>query len=255
MDDSAAHAALSGVLLTIDEWGALYDARWGKKPPYEDDDRLAERVDAGIDQVRTRVRFARDIVLAMNELQLAERIVEHEEGAYGSHPFTQAHVAIVEAIAILAQKEELAGIVGPVGPRLAASELDAVIWGSAATLWDGGHVRAAVQTAATALEGLLQDVAGSAISGENLATVFSLSEPTATSPRLRLPGLDPEGKTWRSAHEGAAALVRTAFLVVRNLVSHPGSPDPTEQEGLEMLAILSYTARLVERSERLTVDP
>lgn len=255
MDDSAAHAALSETLSAIDEWGSLYDARWGRKPPYRDNDGLAPRVDAGVDEVRTRVRFARDIVVAMGESELAERIVEHEEGVYGSHPFTQAHVAIVEAIAILSQREALAAIVGPVGPRLSASELNSVIWGSAAALWDGGHIRAAVQTAATALEGLLQDVAGPAVSGESLAIVFSLTEPTAISPRLRLPGLDPESKTWKSAHEGAAALIRAAFLGVRNLVSHPGFPDPTEQEGLEMLAILSYAARLVERSERILLDP
>lgn len=255
MDDSAAHEALTEALSTIDAWGSLYDARWGRNPPYQQNNGLASRVDADLDAVRTRVRFARDIVVAMGELELAERIVEHEEGVYGSHPFMQAHVAIAEAIAILSQREELEAIIGPVGPRLSASELNAVIWGSAATLWDGGHIRAAVQTAATGLEGLLQDIAGSAVSGESLAIVFSLTEPTATSARLRLSGLDPESKTWKSAHEGAAALIRTAFLAVRNLVSHPGYPEPTEQEGLEMLAILSYAARLVERSERVAPDP
>ena len=255
MDDSAAHEALSEVLSTIDAWGSLYNARRGKKPPYQENDGLASRVDAGLDEVRTRARLARDIVIAMGEPELAERVVEHEEGAYGPHPFMQAHVAIVEAIAILSQREELEAIVGPAGPRLSASDLNAVIWGSAAALWDGGHIRAAVQTAATALEGLLQDVAGPAVSGETLATVFSLTEPTASSARLRLPGLDPESKTWMCAHEGAAALIRAAFLGVRNLVSRPGYPDPTEQEGLEMLAVLSYAARLVERSERVALDP
>jgi hypothetical protein len=255
MNDSAAHEALSDALLVIDAWGALYDARWGRNPPYQKDDGLASRADAGVDEVRTRARFARDIVLAMDEPELAERIVEHEEGVYGSHPFTQARVAIVEAIAILSQREELEAITGPAGPRLSASELNSVIWGSAAALWDGGHIRPAVQTAASALEGLLQGVAGPALSGESLAIVFSLTEPTASSARLRLPGLDADSKTWKSAHEGAAALIRAAFLGVRNLVSHPGCPDPSEQEGLEMLAILSYTARLVERSDRLALDP
>jgi Protein of unknown function (Hypoth_ymh) len=251
MDDSAGHEALTACLSVIDVWGALYDTRWGRRPPRQADDRFAARLEAERDDVLTRVRFARDIVGAMDEPDLANLIVEHEEGIYGSHPFTQARDAIVEAIAILSQREELDAIIGPVGPRLSASELNSVIWGSAAALWDGGHIRAAVQTAATALEGLLQEVAGPAVSGENLAIVFSLAEPTVTSARLRLPGLAPESKTWRSAHEGAVALVRTAFLGVRNLVSHPGFPDPTEQEGLEMLAILSYAARMVERSERI----
>jgi hypothetical protein len=63
-----------------------------------------------------------------------------------------------------------------------------------------------------------------------------------------------ESKTWRSAHEGAAALVRGAFLGVRNLVSHPGWPDPSEHEALEMLAVLSLVAHLVDRSEVLTTQ-
>ena len=185
----------------------------------------------------------------MGEEELAERVVEHEEGMYGGHPFTQARVAIVEAIAILAQREELAEIVGPVGPRLSASELHPAIWGAAAGLWDDGHYRAAVQTAATALEGLLQAVAGPAVSGENLAALFSTNDRAAAGPHLRLRELEPGSKTWKSAHEGAAALVRGAFMGVRNLVSHPGWPEPEHGEALEMLAVLSYVGRLVDRSD------
>ena len=43
---------------------------------------------------------------------------------------------------------------------------------------DDGHIRPAVQTAATALEGLLQAVAEPGVSGENLAIVFSVRDPT-----------------------------------------------------------------------------
>ena len=43
---------------------------------------------------------------------------------------------------------------------------------------DDGHIRPAVQTAATALEGLLQAVAEPGASGENLAIVFSVWPPT-----------------------------------------------------------------------------
>jgi hypothetical protein len=127
--------------------------------------------------------------------------------------------------------------------------LHPTIWGAATKLWDDGHLRPAVQTAATALEGLLQGIAGPAVSGENLAILFSTNDPTPGSPRLRLRGVDPASKTWRSAHEGAAALVRGAFMGVRNVVSHPGWPDPSPAEALEMLAVLSYVAHLIERSD------
>lgn len=248
VNDTLAHERLNGILELIDRWGELYLGRWGKHG-YAETPGLAAKVDAGIDEVRTRTKFAHDVITAMGEEELAAKVVEHEEGLYGSHPFTQARVAIVEAIAILAQREELAEITRPAGPRLVASEMHPIIWGAAAKLWDDGHVRPAVQTAATALEGLLQDVTGPGVSGENLAVLFSPGDPTPGSPRLRIRGLDPASKTWRSAHEGAAALVRGAFMGVRNLVSHPGSADPKPAEALEMLAILSYVARLIDQSD------
>jgi hypothetical protein len=249
VNGALAHERLVSVLELIDRWGDLYERRWGKQAPYQEQPGLAPQVDGLIDEVRKRTKLAHDVIAAMGEGDLAAKVVEHEEGLYGGHPFTQARVAIVEAIAILAQWEELAEIVGPVGPRLVASELHPAIWGAAAKLWDDGHLRQAAQTAATALEGLLQGIAGPGASGENLAGLFSTTDPTPGSPRLRLRDVDPVSKTWRSAHEGAAALVRGAFMGVRNLVSHPGWPDPTSSEAIEMLAVLSYVAHLIQRSD------
>lgn len=248
MNDALAHERLTGILKLIDTWGDLYLRRWGIRGNTESPG-LAVQVDNGIDEVRTRTKLAHDVIQAMGEQELAAKAAEHEEGLDGGHPFTQARVAIVEAIAILAQREELAEITGPAGPQLVASEMHPVIWGSAARLWDDGHIRPAVQTAATALEGLLQAVAGPAVSGENLAALFSPLDPAPGAPRLRIRELDPASKTWKSAHEGAAALVRGASMGIRNLVSHPGSDAPEPAEALEMLAILSYIARLIDRSD------
>lgn len=183
MNDALAHERLVGVLELIDRWGDLYGRRWGKKAPsYQEQPALARGMGALIDEVRRRTKLAHDVITAMDEKDLAAKVVEHEEGMYGSHPFNQARVAIVEAIAILAQREELAMIVGPAGPRLVGSELHPAIWGAAATLWDDGHIRPAIQTAATALEGLLQGIAGPVLSGESLAGLFSLTDPTQDHP-------------------------------------------------------------------------
>lgn len=251
MDYTLAHERLNGVLTVIDEWGNLYDRRWGYGHGGGHNDALADPLSRGIDNVRARLRLARDIIAAIGQDELASLVVEHEEGMYGDHPFTQARVAIVQAIAILAQREELAEIVGPVGPQLSTSHLHPAIWGAAAALWDDGHYRQAAQTASSALEALLQAIAGPGVSGENLAALFSLTEPTPDMPRLRFRDIDPDptSKTWKSAHEGATALVRAAFLGVRNLMSHPGWPSPTYVEGLEMLAMLSYVAHLIDRSD------
>lgn len=255
MDDARARKTLSAVLEVIDAWGDLYDRRWGRHHPYDEDPTLDRQVANGRDKVRTRTRLARDIVAAMPDPEIATKIREHDEGAYGGHPFTQARIAVVEAIAILSQREELAAIVGPVGPQLSASEFHQAVWGAAATLWDNGHFRQAVQTAASALEGMLQAIAGPGLSGENLAILFSLSPPGQDAARLRIRDIDPESKTYKSAHEGAAALVRGAFLAVRNLVSHPGWPDPNYTEGLEMISVLSLVAHLLERSDVVQSAP
>lgn len=251
MDDERARKALNDVLEVIDEWGDVYDRRWGHKAPqYEEHPELASRVDSGLDMVRTRVKLAHDVIVGMREPGLAAQVVEHEEGQFGrGHPFNQARVAIVEAIAILANREELAEITGPAGPRLSASALHPAIWRPAAKLWDNGHFGEAVQKAGIALEGVLQAIAGAGLSGENLAILFSLNDPAAGSPRLRIRDIDPSSRTWKSAHEGAAFLVRGAFMAVRNLVSHPGWPEPDDNEALEMLAVLSYVAHLIDRCD------
>jgi len=103
------------------------------------------------------------------------------------------------------------------------------------------------------LESKLQRVAGGGVSGESLAGLFSLADPVEAFPRLRFRFLDAASKTWKSAHDGAGALVRGAFMGIRNLVSHSGWPEPTASEALEMLAVLSYAARLSERAEIETV--
>ena len=252
MNDALAQQALADVLKLIDEWGSLYDLCWGKNPPYTDHPEFCDNVDKGKDNVRAQTRFAHDIVLAMGENNLAEKIVEYEEGHYGGHPYSQARNAIVVAMAVLDTREALAEITGPAGPQLSASHLHPAIWGAAARLWDDGHYRQAVQTAGAALEGFLQGEAGTTLSGADLGTLFSLSEPTEKSPRLRLHDVEnPTSDTFKSAHEGAAFLTRGAFQGVRNLMSHPEWPDPTDAEALEMLAVLSYVAHLALRSDTI----
>ena len=36
MNDGLAHERLAAVLELIDRWGASYDARWGKREPYNE---------------------------------------------------------------------------------------------------------------------------------------------------------------------------------------------------------------------------
>jgi hypothetical protein len=252
MDYERALARLTEIRELIDRYATAYDRYWySNHPMMLKTPGLAQQVNMLADEVRGQVTFANALIAATGEKELAARVVEHDEGAYGGHSFAQARNAIVDAIAILVHQDELAEIAGPAGPRLSASELHPVIWHEAAGLWDGGYFWEAVKAAADALEGKLQALAGLGVSGADLAKLFALDEPTQECPRLRLHNIDPdpESKTWKSAHTGAASLVRGAFMGVRNLVSHPGWPKPDAPEALEMLAVLSYVAHLIDRCD------
>jgi hypothetical protein len=57
MDDGLAHERLNGVLKLIDEWGLLYEIRWGYQHPNGLENPALDRaVMEGIDKVRKRTR-------------------------------------------------------------------------------------------------------------------------------------------------------------------------------------------------------
>lgn len=151
---------------------------------------------------------------------------------------------------ILAEMGLREALLGPRGPQLVAAKMHPLIWNAAAALWDDGHHRQAVQTAAAALEAALQKLLGKPdVGGTDLAQAFSVRDPDANWPRLRFRQVDANAeRTWTSAHEGASYLVRGAFQFVRNLTSHAGV-DSEDVEYLEQLAVLSTVARIVDRCE------
>lgn len=191
-------------------------------------------------------------------LELARQIAAHigadelpitsapDKAMYNSHPFEANRAALVVLRTRLAEKERMTSVLGPAGPQLSTSSLNQTIWDAAAHLFDGGHYRQAVQTAGQALESHLQTIAGAELGGQDLAKLFAAS---GDGVRLHFAELDQNGKTYASAREGAASLIRGAMMGVRNLVSHPEWHDPSESEALEMLAVLSYVAHLVDRAE------
>ena len=148
---------------------------------------------------------------------------------------------------------ETADILGPQGPKLAAQDLHPWVWNAAAALWSDGHRRAAVQAAATALFdtyapaklGLQRDTRGGA---DLMGKAFSKDPPGPGAPRLRFTAITLGTPEWNSAHEGAMKLGQGAAQAIRNLTTHDLS-EPDEQEALEMLAVLSYVARLVDKAD------
>lgn len=203
-----------------------------------------ESLDVERTAVLPRLELARQIAahIGADELPIT---TAPDKRMYNSHPFEANRAALVILRTRLAEKERMASVLGPTGPQLSTSSLHPTIWDAAARLFDGGHYRQAVQTASQALESHLQAIAGAGLAGQDLAKLFSAG---GDGVRLHFAELDPNGKTYASVREGAASLIRGAMMGVRNLVSHPEWPDPSESEALEMLAVLSYIAHLVDRA-------
>ncbi|MYG94704.1 MAG: hypothetical protein F4138_06950 [Acidimicrobiia bacterium] len=156
-------------------------------------------------------------------------------------------------IGILEQQEKRAAIFGQQGPVLTAENLHRWIWHAAVDLWDSGHFKEAVRSAAAAVEEQTSlkinrnDLTGTSIFNE----AFSLEPPESGRPRLRFAhigetaGSGKKSQEWKSAHEGAMAFGRGCFQGIRNLQAH-GTRDLPEQQALEYLAALSVLARWVD---------
>lgn len=192
---------------------------------------------------------ARQIVdsQGISDLDLTE---QPNNSSYNQHPYMAHRERLVILRARIRGADRISRILEPAGPSLATESLHSTIWSAASGLFGDGHYAAAVQTAATALEGRLQGHSGWHLSGADLAQLFAASGGKANK-ILHFDFLDPDSDTYSSAREGAGFLIRGAMMGVRNLVSHPGWPEPDEVEALEMLAVLSYVARLIDRAVEL----
>jgi hypothetical protein len=243
MDTPEAVAIVEEALAAIDEFHAVYSkASDSEGPAYR------KLRDASLDieytKVVPRLELARQIAAHIRADELS--ITSAPDKTYlNPHPYEASRRALVILRTRLAEQERLAAVLGPTGPQLSTSSMHATIWEAAARLFDGGHYRQAVQTAGQALESHLQTIAGPELTGQDLAKLFASS---GDGIRLHFSQLDPNGRTYGSAREGAAHLIRGSMMAVRNLVSHPEWPNPSEGEALEMLAVLSYVAHLVDRA-------
>jgi hypothetical protein len=245
MDADAAIKIIDEAISAIDAFDADYSKADTNSPSFQT--YWDRSIEVEHSQVLPRLELTRQIAihLGADDLPVA---APADKSMYNTHPFENNRKALVVLRTRLEQQSTMAAILGASGPQLSTASLHPTIWDAAAHLFDGGHYRQAVQTAGQALESHLQAIAGPDLTGQDLAKLFAAG---GSGTRLHFAELDPAGKTYTSAREGAASLIRGAMLGVRNLVSHPEWPDPNEVEALEMLAVLSYVAHLVDRASEI----
>ena len=156
------------------------------------------------------------------------------------------------ALGLLADKNELAAMLAPDAPSLAADQLHPIIWQSAAPLWDTGEYKTAVQQAAVNLSAHIKTRVGSHLNERELVQqVFSPDQPKPGQSRLHLPG-SRDDKNWKSAQDGLHLIAQGAFAGIRNIAVH-GPGQWTEHEALEHLAVLSVVARWADITHEQTV--
>lgn len=149
----------------------------------------------------------------------------------------------------LLRQEEVRTHLGDDAPQISASSLHTWVWSGAASLWQSGHYRSAVEDAAKKVNAETQNkVARRDVSETKLfQEAFSTDSPVAGKPRLRRMVDDGSG-TYRSMQRGAMALAEGIFAGIRNPFGHVAPQDIDEQTALEYLASLSVLARWVDDS-------
>jgi hypothetical protein len=182
-----------------------------------------------------------------------EERLEPQRGVY-EIDWAEAVSACVQLRGVIRHADELAAILGPVGPSIAASRLHPWVWEAAASAWDAGLRRAAVQAAAARIDHETQvklrrvDIAGVDLARQ----AWAAADPGPGKPRLRPVGFgEPGSRSFTAALDGAREFHAGAMARIRNLATHAiGELD--ESEALEQLAALSVLARWIDAAIVLT---
>jgi len=164
--------------------------------------------------------------------------------------WTRHREAAIRAKEELLRQDEVRKNLGDDAPEISASKLHPWVWSGAASLWQSGHYRSAVEDAAKKLNAETQNKVGRRNVSETklFQESFNAEPPAAGRPRLRRMK-DDGSDTYRSMQRGAMALAEGIYAGIRNPFNHEDPHDIDEQVGLEYLAALSVLARWVDESE------
>jgi uncharacterized protein (TIGR02391 family) len=237
---------VEGYLALIAEYERLYEESLRPRGT-TDDAQVRAAMKLVNDEILTRLKIIVDIGTEFYPT-FREGLTVHP---YESHRFSQIKSKVLLLRGALRDAQETLDIVGVTGPRIAAADLHPTVWNPAARLWDDGHYRQAVESAATAVDDALRAKLGrSDIRGRDLiAQAFTEDDPEPGKPRLRFTDINPDDKKrWVDAHQGTMHFGIGCMMAIRNLVAHnPDEIDP--QVALEQLAALSVLARWIDDAE------
>lgn len=160
--------------------------------------------------------------------------------------------AAIRCLARIDSAAEVADRLGDDAPTLTASALHPWVWESARSLWQSGHYREAVESAAKGVNAFTQTKVGrrDLSEGDLFTQAFSDDAPKTGAPRLRPPGTVGDSRTAKSLRRGIREYGSGCYAAIRNPKAHDDpSVETPEAEALEQLAALSVLARWVDAAE------
>lgn len=191
MDSARALQHVERTLELIVEWRTIAD-KLGELTLDEETKaaKLRARLREQSDIIRQELIVDREIAPAAGRAALAKNLRWIDQPfADGWHA---ARECLIELRGSLTKAAEIEAIVGPVGPKLAASQLHPAIWDSVRNLWDKGEHGPAIHVASVALEAHIQGALDKRdASGVKLGAAFALDPPSAEWPRFRIRGSAP----------------------------------------------------------------
>ncbi len=208
MDDNAALRFLNEFLGLLDDSRSLYDSDRDGYYRLSSWKTLQDQMNFVLPSIR---RVAQDIEPA-SIVDLAS------ETSLYSWEWDRAGTTVFQLAGSLQLRERFAAMLEPQGPKLAAAELHPWVWDAAARLWSDGYRRAAVQTAASAVDNQLQaKLDRFDISGTDLITQAFTLNGTGVKLPIRRPSAGQRGVPQRSRRRDA---LRSGLL--------PGSSQPSK---------------------------
>lgn len=184
--------------------------------------------------------------------QILDRVIPSWRELYNDtrqNRWTGHREAAIRAREEIVRREEVRKNLGDDAPEISAARLHPWVWSGAASLWQSGHYRSAVEDAAKKVNAETQNKVGRRDVSETklFQEAFSLDRPAEGKKRLRRMTPD-SSETYKSVQRGAMALAEGIYAGIRNPFNHEDPKDIDEQVALEYLAVLSVLARWVDES-------
>lgn len=179
---------------------------------------------AGFHSYRTAASDDEVVKKAQVVEQVLDRVVpgwRNEINKKDRQKWSIHYEASIRARESLLRSDEVKKNLGDDAPHISVARLHPWVWSGAASLWQSGHYRPAVEDALKKVNAETQNKVGRRHLSETKLFQEVFSEKPAGVGKVRLRRMEPDGSdTYKSVHRGAMALAEGIYAGIRNPFSH-----------------------------------